>query len=157
MDVLVTVHSEAPRGVTAAKIKRAAAAMLRALELPRAELSIVLCDDREIHALNRTYRRKDKPTDVLAFAMREGEGGERAGDVLGDVVISTQTAARQAVEHEHTVTTEILTLLAHGLLHLLGWDHRTDAEDLRMRTEVARLVERAKAGDRTRPTRARRR
>jgi probable rRNA maturation factor len=140
MKVLVTTQGRAGRAIAASTVRRAAMEMLRALELPDAELSILLCGDREIHALNRDYRHKDKPTDVLAFAMREGEGGEISGNVLGDVVISLETAARQAVEHEHPVKTEVLMLLAHGLLHLLGWDHQTSAEDRRMRAEVARLV-----------------
>lgn len=143
----------ATRGVSAARIERAARAMLRAVELSRAELSIFLCGDRAIHALNRDYRSKDRPTDVLAFAMREGLGGERAGDVLGDVVISIETARRQAAAQEQPVISEVLMLLAHGLLHLLGWDHDTDTKDRRMRREVARLVAAAQSGDRTRRVR----
>ena len=139
------------RDVTDGIQKAAARAMLRALELPRAELSILLCGDREIHALNRDYRGKDKPTDVLAFAMREGEDAGRAGDLLGDVVISLETAKRQAEQHEHPIKTEVFTLLAHGLLHLLGWDHQTDREDRRMRREVSRLVACVPSGDRKRP------
>lgn len=150
MAVLVTTQGGVGRRVRAATVKSAAAAMLRALELPRAELSILLCGDTEIHALNRAYRGKDKPTDVLAFAMREGPEGERAGDVLGDVVISIETAARQAEEREIPLITEVFNLLAHGLLHLLGWDHQTAAEDRRMRREVERLVSAATGGDRSR-------
>ena len=129
------------RAVTVAEVKGAAEAMLRALSLPRAELSVLLCDDATIHALNRDYRRKDKPTDVLAFALREGRDGHLAGDVLGDVVISLDTAARQAHERAKATREEVRMLLAHGLLHLLGWDHRTDAEDRKMRAEVDRLLE----------------
>jgi probable rRNA maturation factor len=114
--------------------------MLRELDLRRAELSILLCDDVTIHALNRDYRGKDKPTDVLAFAMREGFAGETSGDVLGDVVISIPTAVRQANERGHSPQAEVFMLLAHGLLHLLGWDHRTEKEDRRMRREVSRLI-----------------
>jgi probable rRNA maturation factor len=149
MNVQVARQGTGVRSVAAAEVRRAAAAMLRAVELPDAELSIVLCSDREIHALNRTYRHHDKPTDVLAFAMRDGHGGERAGDLLGDVVISVETARRQALKRKHSIKTEVLTLLAHGLLHLLGWDHRTEREDRRMRREVARLVAAASRGDRT--------
>jgi probable rRNA maturation factor len=140
MKIRVSSQGRTPRTPSAATVTKAARAMLHALELDEVELSIVLCDDRTIHGLNRDYRHKDRPTDVLAFAMREGEGAEFAGDLLGDVVISMQTAARQAAEHGHSLATEVYTLLAHGLLHLLGWDHRNDAEDRRMRREVARLV-----------------
>lgn len=103
--------------------------MLRALQLEGAELSVLLCDDATIHELNRDYRGKDRPTDVLAFAMREGEGGGLHPDVLGDVVISIDTARRQAREHGVTIVAEATFLLAHGLLHLLGYDHQTEAEN----------------------------
>ncbi len=111
--------------------------MLAALAMPHAELSIVLCDDRTIHELNRSFRRKDKPTDVLAFAVREviAAGIPDAAlpeGVLGDVVISVPTAARQARAARRDVDEEIAMLLAHGLLHLLGRDHRDRTEERRM-------------------------
>lgn len=136
-------------------VRRAATTMLQTLHLSDVELSILLCGDREIRTLNRQWRHKDKPTDVLAFAMREAQETQPTGNLLGDVVISVETAARQAKQHGHTVKTEVLTLLAHGLLHLLGWDHQTDEEDRRMRAEVARLVEAATSGDRNRSARRR--
>lgn len=119
--------------------------MLVALRRPAAELSVLLCDDATIHALNRTYRHKDKPTDVLAFAMREGAGAEHAHGahgLLGDVIISLETAARQASEHGRTLDAEVTMLLAHGLLHLLGFDHRTRTEERRMtaRTDLLRAA-----------------
>jgi len=106
--------------------------MLSALELSDAELSILLCDDATIHVLNREHRRKNKPTDVLAFAMREAKAGAWQAGVLGDVVISLDTAARQAERHDRTLWDEVTMLLAHGLLHLLGFDHQTRAEERRM-------------------------
>lgn len=114
--------------------------MLSALRLARAELSIVLCDDREIHALNRRHRRKNKPTDVLAFAMQEGAPMPSGRRLLGDVVISLDTARRQARDHQHSLWDEVNLLLAHGLLHLVGYDHRTDEEEAEMNREVGRLV-----------------
>ncbi len=116
--------------------------MLDSLGLADAELSLLLCDDETIHALNRDYRKKDKPTDVLAFALREGAHAEHAGDALGDVVISIDTARRQAAEHHRTIVTEVHFLLAHGLLHLLGHDHRNRTEERRMsaRTDILRSV-----------------
>lgn len=114
--------------------------MLDALKLKRAELSVLLCDDPTIHVLNRQHRRKNKPTDVLAFAMREGEIVVGDSGVLGDVVISLDTAARQAKEHAHSLWDEVDMLLAHGLLHLLGYDHNTDEEEREMNGEVARLI-----------------
>ena len=126
--------------MSAAEVRAASEAMLRALKLPRAELSVLLCDDATIHALNRDYRKKNKPTDVLAFAMREGDDGHLAGDLLGDVIISLQTATRQAKERGVVTRDEVMMLLAHGLLHLLGWDHQTDADDERMRAETERML-----------------
>jgi len=106
--------------------------MLGALGLRGAEVSLLFCDDATIHELNRDHRGKDRPTDVLAFAMREGEHGELAGDLLGDVVVSIDTARRQANERGHTTSAEIRFLLAHGLLHLVGYDHPDDGSLRRM-------------------------
>jgi probable rRNA maturation factor len=127
--------------ISSPALQRRAQRMLAALRLARAELSLVLCDDPAIHALNRRHRRKDKPTDVLAFAMREGAPMPRAGALLGDVVISLDAARRQAREHEHSLWTEVTLLLAHGLLHLVGYDHRTDEEEAEMNRQAARLVQ----------------
>jgi probable rRNA maturation factor len=125
-------------------MKRRAERMLEALGLERAELSILLCDDETIHALNRSFRKKDRATDVLAFAMREGEGGALGEDVLGDVVISLDTARAQARRAKRPVIDEVTMLLAHGLLHLLGFDHRTVTEDRRMRARTDALCAVAK-------------
>jgi probable rRNA maturation factor len=126
-------------------LRRRAERMLKALKLPRAELSLLLCDDSEIHHLNRSHRRKDKPTDVLAFAQREGPALPGAGHLLGDVVISLDTARRQAAEHGHSLWAEVTLLLAHGLLHLVGYDHRTDAEEAQMNAKAVVLVNAAGA------------
>lgn len=126
--------------MTSAEVARAAETLLRAARVPRAELSVLLCGDAEIHALNRDYRKKDKPTDVLAFALREAPEAHLSGEHLGDVIISLETAARQARERKIPARDEVRMLLAHGILHLLGWDHRTDAEDRRMRAETDRLL-----------------
>ena len=105
-----------------------ASAVLQYLELLDAELSIVLCDDATIHPLNRDYRGKDKPTDVLSFAQREGEFAFLEDNLLGDVIISMETTRRQADERGHSVETELRVLLVHGILHLLGYDHIEDDE-----------------------------
>jgi probable rRNA maturation factor len=113
--------------------------MIRALALEDVEASFVLTSDERIHELNRDYRKKDRPTDVLAFAMREGEFGSIAGGLLGDVIVSVPTARRQALANNQTLLDEVTMLFAHGLLHLLGWDHETAAKDRLMRAETARL------------------
>ncbi len=101
------------------------------------EADLRLCDDAEIHALNRDYRHKDKPTDVLAFAQREGEGGNLCPEILGDIVISIDTAERQA---KAGLYREVIHLAAHGLCHLLGYDHQDDEEEAAMNARMARLI-----------------
>jgi len=117
--------------------------MLAALELDRVELSVALVDDATMHSLNRDYRDKDRPTDVLAFAMREGEPmaaiPEEEPEMLGDVIISVDTANRQATRARRSLLDEVTMLLAHGLLHLLGYDHQTDAEEVEMNARVRDL------------------
>jgi probable rRNA maturation factor len=133
-----------PFGVDARTIRRRAERMLAALEL-HAELSVALVDDRAIEELNHTYRGNNRPTDVLAFAMREGEPVPRiAGEpeLLGDVIISVPTAARQATQARRPLLDELTMLLAHGLLHLVGYDHQTDAEE-RVMTARTRELEAA--------------
>jgi probable rRNA maturation factor len=127
------------RGLKATEVLRRARAVARALQLTKSELSIVLTNDDTIQKLNATYRHRDVPTDVLAFAMHEGEGGHLAGALLGDVIVSVETARVQAVRAGRVVLEEVTMLVVHGLLHLLGWDHETPAKDVRMRAETARL------------------
>ena len=108
--------------------------LLESIDFGHAELSVVLCDDAHIQALNRDHRQIDRPTDVLSFAMQEGEGQLTDDPVLGDLVISIDTARRQAAELGHSLEHELRVLLVHGLLHLLGYDHETssgDAEEMR--------------------------
>ena len=108
------------------------------------EVTLRLTDDLAIHELNRVYRGRDRPTDVLAFAQREGEGGALHPELLGDIVISVETAARQA---RRGLDREILFLAAHGLCHLLGYDHGTDEEEAAMNARMAGLLrEAARAG-----------
>jgi probable rRNA maturation factor len=135
-------------GISRADVARGARAMLEAVQMVESELSILLTGDDQIQKLNRIYRKKNRPTDVLAFAQREGEHGERAGRLLGDVVVSVPTARRQAAANGRDLSQELTMLLAHGLLHLLGWDHETPANDRRMRRETDRLCAAAEAAAR---------
>jgi len=100
------------------------------------EVSLLLTVDQEIQSLNCQYRHQDRPTDVLAFAALEvdipvnGEFGQNLEPIyLGDIVISVPTAVNQALEQGHSTNQELVWLAAHGLLHLLGWDH-PDEESL---------------------------
>jgi probable rRNA maturation factor len=130
--------------------------MLGELEMGDCEISIVLTGDTRIQELNRQYRRIDRPTDVLAFSQREGKLGDAAGRLLGDVVVSVPTARRQARERAHDVLVEVTWLIAHGLLHLAGWDHDTPWRDRRMRRETQRLCLAAAAAGSKRRTASRR-
>lgn len=149
MPVSVRVEGKSPAARTGLpRVRRYATRMLRALRLSRAELSVLLCDDPVIRRLNRDYRSQDKPTDVLAFAMHEGERMVSVAHVLGDVVISWPTAARQAREHGWSAQREVCMLLAHGLLHVLGFDHVTKVEERRMRARTDILMSAALKGAR---------
>ena len=97
-----------------------------------AELSLVFCDDDFIQKLNHDYRCKNEPTDVLSFPMEE-EQFESEIRVLGDIVISTETAMRQADSLKHPAMLEIVFLLIHGLLHLHGYEHSGKVQRKRMR------------------------
>ena len=111
------------------------------------EVSLRLTDDATIRVLNRDYRGKDAATDVLAFAQREGPSGTLHPDLLGDLVISVDTARRQAARTLHA---ELLHLASHGLCHLLGYDHRDDAEERTMNARAAALRREAKRTGRVR-------
>lgn len=100
-----------------------------------AEVSVVFVDDEYIRRLNREYRGVDAPTDVLSFSMLEGDpvAGPEEECVLGDVVVSLPAAVRQSEAYGHSFRREVAYLVAHGVLHLLGYDHRTAEEKKRMR------------------------
>jgi probable rRNA maturation factor len=109
------------------------------------EVTLRLTDDATIHELNRDYRAKNKPTDVLAFAQREGFSPTGKGPhlaVLGDIVISLPTARRQTKSPKtpRRIYDEMLFLASHGLCHLIGYDHRNDAEESTMNARMAELL-----------------
>ena len=131
------------------KIRREVARMVKAAALTegRRDLDVALriTDDTTIHVLNRDWRGKDKPTDVLAFAQREAAAAD-AG-LLGDIVISLDTAKRQA---KRGLYAELVHLASHGLCHLLGYDHRDDEEERVMNTRAAALRREARRTGRVR-------
>lgn len=102
------------------------------------QVSVALLSDEEVRRLNRRYRRKDRPTDVLSFpaAAETVSPRARASRPLGDIAIAKGVAARQARQYGHSLGVECRVLALHGLLHLLGYDHETD------RGEMSRLEER---------------
>lgn len=105
-----------------------AQALLRALGHGESELSISLVGDDEMMELNQRFRAEGKPTDVLSFSLLEGDHAEFHGDLLGEVVIDLEVAARQASMLGHGLDTEMTRLLIHGTLHLLGHDHQQEEE-----------------------------
>jgi probable rRNA maturation factor len=120
------------------------------------EVVISLVDDETIHELNRTYRGKDAPTDVLSFAMLETGEEEppvrfdeedaaemEGGDMLGDIIISVPTAKRQAEEYGHSLERELAFLAVHGFLHLIGYDHETEEEEKEMFSRQDAIMEAA--------------
>ena len=108
-----------------------ASQILHHLQIDKHELSILLTGDEDIHHINVDYRGIDKPTDVIAFAMNEGVFSEINDNILGDVVISLDTAKRQASERGVDVMDEVVFLLIHGILHLLGYDHEVNDRERR--------------------------
>lgn len=110
-----------------------------------AEVSLAFVDDGEIRRLNQSYRGCDQKTDVLSFSLRETSPGEPVvvdGDdsLLGDLVISLETARQQAGKYGHSLERELCYLAVHGMLHLLGYDHETAADKRRMRKREEELL-----------------
>ncbi|MBN1907705.1 MAG: rRNA maturation RNase YbeY [Deltaproteobacteria bacterium] len=104
------------------------------------ELSILITGDEEIHKLNMGYLKRDKPTNVLSFPMNAGDQVVNTG-MLGDIVISADTAKREAFEMGITLRERACELLVHGLLHLMGYDHEiSEKEEKRMQREEKRLL-----------------
>ena len=99
-------------------------------DLTQKDVELILTDDKEIQELNKTYRHKDKPTDVLSFPLED-----LPGMPLGSIIISVDTAKRGAQEFGHSIDDEITLLFIHGLLHLLGYDHEVDNGEMRAKEE----------------------
>lgn len=113
---------------------------------PSYEIGLRLTDDSQIQELNAQYRQQNKPTDVLAFAALEvdfPQNKEMLASVplyLGDIIVSVDTAQRQAQQMEHSLPTELAWLATHGLLHLLGWDHPDEESLGRMLKQQVKLL-----------------
>jgi probable rRNA maturation factor len=102
---------------------------------PEAELSIVIVNDPQIAELNQLYLNRQGPTNVIAFPLQQGEFTEFAGQMLGDVVISVDTAMRESEAAGLDFQQRFDQLLIHGILHLFGYDHVTNADDARLMDE----------------------
>ena len=103
----------------------------------RGDVTVVLTRDAKIRQLNSTYRGKDEPTDVLSFSFGDGC---KAGEPFGDVVISLETASRQARAYDASLQSELERLLVHGTLHLCGYDHKKRHEAAQMHRLARRLL-----------------
>lgn len=111
-------------------LKRAAEKILSVLEFPDSELSVSIVGDRSIRRINREYLGKDRPTNVISFSMHEGDYGNINPSVLGDVVISADTAMSEAEQGGMTLHSRLVFLLLHGILHLAGYDHERSGEEM---------------------------
>lgn len=135
----IRLQNEQRLKVRTTPLRQAVRRLLESEGHARAEVSVLLTDDATVHTMNREYRSMDKPTDVLSFALNDllpdaPQAPVIAGmpSLLGDVVISVDTAARQAAQHDLTLDTELALLAVHGVLHLLGYEDETEAGAERM-------------------------
>lgn len=121
-------------------IRRVARKTLAAEGYRKVQTSILFCSDSYIRKLNRKYRRVDASTDVLTFSMHEGKFSNFHPEVLGDVVISLETASRQAKRFRHSLNKETILLVIHGILHLLGYDHLKKKDKELMRKKEKEIL-----------------
>jgi len=139
MEILIQ-NSQDQHPVDTALFQSQIGQVLEKLDESDCELSLLLTDDVEIQELNRTYRDLDKATDVLSFPQDEDAVNETGDTLLGDVVISVETAARQAEEHHLSFNEELILLAIHGILHLLGYDHERSPKDARIMQDKTQEV-----------------
>jgi probable rRNA maturation factor len=123
------------------RIKEIAGAILTLVGKAEAELSVALIGNAEMRRLNARYRDKDYPTDVLSFPIEGPVASEDS--LLGDVIISVEKAAQQAKERRRTLEHEMVTLLIHGIVHLLGYDHERSTKDARAMERIEKRIYRA--------------
>ncbi|MEQ8160817.1 MAG: rRNA maturation RNase YbeY [Smithellaceae bacterium] len=124
------------------KIRSVITKLCKHLDCTGKEISLTFVSDARIQELNREYRDKNKPTDVLSFSLQEGEFSEINPDILGDIVISVETAKKNAQKNGLSLEQEINFLIIHGLLHLLGYNHEntTKGEAGKMRRKEKELL-----------------
>jgi len=122
------------------KIKMKLKRILKDLECHNAELSILITDDKHMAELNSRFLKRNGPTNVLAFPVKDDNPDEPETSMLGDIVISLDAAMRDAIKAGESLTKMIDRLLIHGLLHLLGYNHERSEEALKMEEETERLL-----------------
>ncbi|MBW2441688.1 MAG: rRNA maturation RNase YbeY [Deltaproteobacteria bacterium] len=139
MEVLID-NRQSRHKISSKTIKQTVQVILDALDCPDSEISILIVDDPQIAELNRQYLNREGPTNVIAFAMREGEFPDLSPHLLGDVVISMDTAAREARIAAMSLQRRFNELLVHGILHLMGYDHETTEDDARKMEDKSREI-----------------
>jgi probable rRNA maturation factor len=122
------------------RVRQAINSVLKLLDSSDSEISVLFVNDEEITEINRQYLNRNRPTNVIAFPMREGDFGEINPHILGDIIISVDTALRDADKEDLSFDDEIMYLIIHGLLHLLGYDHEKSQEDAKIMKEKEREV-----------------
>ena len=127
--------------VSVRKLKKTAERILKLLNKNRVELSLSLVKNQEIRELNARYRNKNEPTDVLSFPI--GEHFPTGMQILGDVVISVEQAEKQAGKRRKTLEQEVESLLIHGILHLLGYDHERSQKEAKIMRGMEKKIHRA--------------
>lgn len=150
MEITVSVDKEFKNYLSKSWLRKIFRAALKAVNVPpQAEANLLITDTETIRRLNREYRGEDEATDVLAFSMLDQPfQGDKSSFVsppdgvlhLGEVIISYPQAAKQAMEHGHSLEQELIVLLVHGLLHLLGYDHEQPEPGRQMQTKEKELV-----------------
>ena len=126
------------------RLCRALRSAAKLYDLPnKCEVGVLLTDNRKIKKLNNQYRNKNEATDVLSFALNEGDSipMQEQQPLLGDIVISVERALQQSIEYEHSLERELTYLAIHGFLHLLGYDHMNEAEKKEMRAQEEDILE----------------
>jgi probable rRNA maturation factor len=127
----ILIDNQQKKRVQTQFIRQKTKQILNALGCDAHEISLVVTDNDQIRELNRTYRGKDKPTNVLAFPMQEGEFADITPGLLGDLVLSCETAQKEANDAGITLEERMSQLLVHGILHLLGFDHEQGESEAR--------------------------
>ena len=126
-----------------AVIRKVCDEVSRVYGLEEDEMSILLCDNAKIHKLNKEYRGIDRPTDVLSFALNEGddyEGSEEEHHLLGDMIISLERTREQAIEYGHSFERELSYMVVHGFYHLMGYDHIKEEDKKEMRPKEEKIL-----------------
>jgi probable rRNA maturation factor len=139
MALTIEINAASQRhAVDSARLKKSVRSILKDAGIKSAEISIAIVNDERMHALNRQYLQHDYPTDVLSFVLARDE---RAGSLVGEIIASSDYAAREAAEYGWTTDDELLLYIIHGCLHLVGYDDTTAKGKAAMRAAEAKYLQ----------------